>query len=375
MKRVVALFSLFALLTAFTCENEPLDDDIIIDNGGEINTDILGVWNLVEFDVETSTTTNFNGTEVSSDVQIFSTSADYTVNFTESTFTTNGGYSYSSLVIVNGMEIPNDPVTLTNVSGNGTYGVSGNEMTVNGQFFEFSLDGVDSSVFGEDQTLQFQISEDGQTLTFLQNETQIASDPTTGAETTSVIEGFSVWTRDFIDDTCTAEAATNAAAEAFNEDSTNEDLCNAYRQALLDQIEECGDDGSLQAILNDLSDCAAVTSSGELRVRAGTLTIEFVQQTVSFDGGIITVEGISAQGGYEIYFQVAEGDTGTDVFQNFVLTLNGTEFFPSTQGFEDFTSDTTISSGNILQATFFGIVESEEGADLSLTQGLADLTY
>lgn len=375
MKRVVALFGLFTLLTAFTCENEPLDEDIIIDNGGEVNIDILGEWNLVEFDVETSTTANLNGTEVSSDVQIFSTSADYTVNFTESTFTTNGGYSYSSLVIVNGTEIPNDPVTLTNVSGNGTYGVNGNEMTVNGQFFEFSLDGVDSSVFGEEQTLQFQISADGETLTFLQNETQIANDPTTGAETTSVIEGFSVWTRGTTNEICTAQAATNAAAEAYNEDNTNTELCNAYRDALQAQIDECGDDGSLQAILNDLGDCSVVASSGDLRVRVGTLTIEFVQQTVSFNGGIITVEGTSAQGGYEIYFQVTEGDTGTDVFQNFVLTLNGTEFFPSTQGFEDFTSDTTMSSGNILQATFFGVVESEEGADLSLTQGLADLTY
>ncbi len=376
MKKVFALLSLFILLTAFTCENEALDEDILANNGAASNTELLGEWNLVEFEVETSTTSELNGTEFSSDVQIFSTAADYTVNFTADMFTTNGSYSYSSLVVVNGTEIPNDPTTLSNVSGNGTYAIEGNEMTVEGQFFEFNLDGVDSSVFGEEQTLLFQISADGQTLTLIQNETQTTNDPTSGLETTSVIEGFSVWTRGTItEDTCPEEEGTTAAADAYNADTTNQELCNAYREALEAQIAECGDDGSLQAILDELGDCSVASANGELRVTAGTLAIEFVDQTVTLDGGIITVEGVSAQGSYEIYFQVAEGDTGTDVLQNFVLTLNGTAFFPSTQGFEDFTSETTVSSNNVLQATFFGIVENADGGDLSLTQGVADLTY
>ena len=376
MKKVFALFCLFTLLTAFTCENEPLDEDVLANNGATANTELLGEWNLVEFEVETSTTTEVNGTQLSSDIQIFSTATDYTVNFTADTFTTNGSYSYSSLVVVNGMEIPNEPTTLSNVSGNGTYSINGNEMTVDGQFFEFELEGVDSSVFGEEQTILFQISADGQSLTITQNENQTTTDEATGFETTSAIESFSVWTRGITDDdSCPEEESTNAAAEAYNADTENEGLCNTYREALLAQIDACGDDGSLQAILDELGDCSVATGNGELRVTAGTLTIEFVDQTVTLEGDVITVEGVSAQGNDEIYFQVTEGDTGTDVFQNFVLTLNGTEFFPSTQGFEDFTSDTTVSSNNVLQATFFGIVENADGGDLSLTQGVADLTY
>ena len=116
-------------------------------------------------------------------------------------------------------------------------------------------------------------------------------------------------------------------------------------------------------------------SNGDLRVTTGTLVIDFTTQSIETDNGVITVNGTSSSGSYSIYFQVTEGETGTDVLQNFKLTLNETEYLPSTQGVEDFTSNTTVNSGNILQATFYGLVVNNDNGTLSLTQGVADLTY
>lgn len=376
MKKLFPLLCLFTLLFAFTCEDEPLDFDVESSNNNT-DSELIGEWNLSSFDISVSTTTNFQGQEISSDIEIYSTTVDYELDFTQNNFNTNGSYSYIADVTANGISVPTESYTLNNVNGSGSYSVSGNEMTVDGSFFEFTFEGMDFAELDGEQTANFEITNNGQTLTFSQNETTNEIDATTGAEITSSVVSTSVWTRDTVTNTCNAEAETSAAATAYNQDNTNEDLCIAYKEALENQISECGDaNGNLQDILDDLGDCSAGSASGgTLRVTTGTLPIEFTQQSISIEDGLITVEGVSAGGSYEIYFQITEGDTGTDVFQNFVLTLNGTEYFPSTQGFEDFTSNTSVSSGNVLQATFFGIVESGAGADLSLTQGVVDMTY
>ncbi|WP_439152623.1 hypothetical protein [Winogradskyella sp.] len=372
MKKLFPLLCLFTLLFAFTCEDEPLDFDA---ESFDADPELLGEWNLISFDASVSTSTNFQGQQIESDVEINSTTVDYTLNFTQSNFNTNGSYSYIADVTANGIDIPAEPYTLTDVNGNGSYSVSGNEMTIDGSFFEFSFEGMDFAELQGEQTVTFQITDNGQTLTFSQNDTTTETDPT-GATVTSFQVSTSVWSRSTVSNTCDAEAETNAAATAYNQDNTNEDLCIAYKNALENQIAECGDtNGSLQDIIDELGDCSVSTAGGTLKVTTGTLPIEFTQQTISIEDGLITVEGVSAGGSYEIYFQITEGDTGTDVLQNFVLTLNGTEYFPSTQGFDDFTSDTTVSTGNVLQATFFGLVESSGGADLNLTQGVVDVTY
>lgn len=199
MKKFLALFCLFSLLTAFTCENEPLGDELDASsntNNNDNNPDLLGTWNLLEFDATVSSTTNFQGQVISSDVAILSTDADYIVNFTNTNFTTDGSYSYTADVTANGINIPGEPYTLNNVMGSGTYSVDGNEMTVDGSFFEFTFDGMDFEQLQGEQTVNFQISDDGQTLTFFQDETTTETDVATGSTTTSVISSSSSWSRE-----------------------------------------------------------------------------------------------------------------------------------------------------------------------------------
>ncbi|MBR9847304.1 MAG: hypothetical protein GYB35_14915, partial [Algicola sp.] len=156
------------------------------------------------------------------------------------------------------------------------------------------------------------------------------------------------------------------------------DLCNAYKAALQNQITVCGDpNGSLQNIIDSLGDCSSATSSGTLSVTTGTLNIQFIANSAVLNSGVVFVSGNNTEQGanYFIEFEVPEGTTGVDVMQNFKLTLNGGEYFPNTDGFDDFTNTITVNSNGVIQGTFGGIVTRLDGADLSLSQGICDLEY
>ncbi|MCB0398508.1 MAG: hypothetical protein KDD26_02600 [Winogradskyella sp.] len=192
MKKLSVLLCLFTLFFAFTCENEPLDFDA---ESSQTDTDLIGDWILEEFNVQVSTTTDFQGQVISSDIDVYSTTVDYTLNFTESNFTTNGSYSYVADIVANGMNVEGEPYTLEDVSGSGSYSVNGNEMTIDGSFFEFSFEGMDFAELSGEQTATFEISDNGQTLVFSQDETTTETDAATGLTTTSTQVSSSVWTR------------------------------------------------------------------------------------------------------------------------------------------------------------------------------------
>lgn len=177
----------------------------------------------------------------------------------------------------------------------------------------------------------------------------------------------------------TIVVATAEAEAAYNADSTNSDLCNAYKTALETQILVCGDsNGNLQAIIDGLGDCTTiVVTTGTLSVTAGTLNIQFIANSAVLNSGVVFVNGNNTEQGanYFIEFEVPEGTTGVDVMQNFKLTLNGGEYFPNMDGFDDFTNTIAVNSDGVIQGTFGGIVTRTDGADLSLSQGIVDLEY
>lgn len=192
MKKLSVLLCLFTLFFAFTCENEPLDFDV---ESSQTDSDLLGDWSLVEFSVQVSTSTDFQGQVISSDIDIYSTTVDYALNFTGSNFTTSGGYSYVADIVANGMNVEGEPYTLENVSGSGSYSVNVNEMTIDGSFFEFSFEGMDFAELSGEQTATFEISDNGQTLVFSQDDTTTETDSATGLTTTSTQVSSSVWVR------------------------------------------------------------------------------------------------------------------------------------------------------------------------------------
>jgi hypothetical protein len=181
------------------------------------------------------------------------------------------------------------------------------------------------------------------------------------------------------DDCEAAENATNLAEVNFNNatDENYYDYCVSYKLALQNQILMCGDaDGSIQAIIDGLDCTQASPSGGSITLVAGTLPITFDIITVVVENGIIKVTGeTSSASNYSVYFEVEEGATGTDIINDtFELTLTST-FFPSTQGFEDYTSTIDTNTSGALTGSFWGVVTNADGGDLSLTSGVIDITY
>ncbi len=196
MKKLGILFSIFMLLTAFTCENEPLEGDFVseeIDNNDNNNNNasLVGTWALVEFNADITSTTTFDGGEFVLDFSTELVSADYNLVFTETDYTVSGDYELMSTTIVNG-EL-NDSYTdaYTDVFGEGVYSTNGNVMTINGSFLDFEVDGMPAAVDDVDQDADFTLSADGQTLTFFQDEEQLQEDNNLDAST--VINSSSVW--------------------------------------------------------------------------------------------------------------------------------------------------------------------------------------
>lgn len=180
------------------------------------------------------------------------------------------------------------------------------------------------------------------------------------------------------DDCDAATTLTEEAEIAFNNANEDDytDLCNAYKTALLNKINACGDDGSIQAIINDLGDCAAALDV-EISVTAGTLLIEFDMVEVVVNGNILEVTGqTSAANNYMIYFEVEQGATGENIIDStFVLSLIS-DFFPSTNPAPfDFLSSITTNDPGVLIGTFGNVVTNADGGDLSLSSGVINIMY
>jgi len=192
--------------------------------------------------------------------------------------------------------------------------------------------------------------------------------------------GTSVWARigdAVIVDDCDLQAATDAAATAYNNDTSDATLCNAYKTALQNQITECGDtNGSLQAIVDDLGECTPVVADVEITLTAGTLPIEFDEVTVEVVGTTLQVTGESSISSYSIYFEVEDGVTGAGVIDGtFEVTLTST-FYPSELDAPfDFVSEITVNETGTLTGSFYGVVTNAGGGDLNLYSGDISITY
>lgn len=171
--------------------------------------------------------------------------------------------------------------------------------------------------------------------------------------------------------------ATFEAMQDFDSATTENyvQMCTAYKLALQNQIQACGDaDGSLQAIIDHLGDCTDITGivTGEITVTAGTLNIVFDLLSVEQDGNLLKISGeTSASNDYTIYFEVEENMQGENIFQNFEIVLI-TTYFPMEP---NFMNNVTTNTSGTLTGTFSGVVENNDGGQLNLTNGNFDLSY
>ena len=258
--KLASVFILSIFFTTFySCENEPLDGfDFTNENS------LLGTWTMASFNATVNTTTDFAGTIIESDFVIESENPNYDLTFLPSTFTTSGSYGYVANITVNG-QTSTQNLSVDNVAGSGNYTTNGSEITTDGSFVSYEFQGMDLSDVAGEQTAPYTISADGQTLTFTQSTTQ--TDGANGATTNSTSVSTSVWTKVGSSNNTTCADATAFATTAetqYSADTSNENLCNAYKSALQNQITACGDaNGELQSIIDGLGDCNQVNNITE----------------------------------------------------------------------------------------------------------------
>lgn len=192
MKKLSFLFSLFILLTAFTCENESLDSDLtnqefeVSDN----NSSLIGSWMLVDMNADITSESSFQGIEFVSQFSVEIVESDYVLVFEESDYTVSGDYELMVSSTFDG-DTTTYTDSYTNVEGLGTYSTNGNIMTVDGSFIEFDFDGMPMEADQGEQSVEYTLSADGQTLTFNQDEVQNVNEG--GVMSTTSVISTSVW--------------------------------------------------------------------------------------------------------------------------------------------------------------------------------------
>lgn len=190
IKYLTFLFLAFSVFTYQSCDNETLEGEFGTDTGNTDPAGLVGDWEMVSFEAETTTNSNYLGQAISVNGVITGSDFDYVVTFTEDAYTTNGSYTLSAVFYMAGMEMENGSETYSNVSGSGTYTTENGTMTISDPFFTFEFQGMDLSEFGGQQTTDYNLSNDGQILTLSQNET--INETVNGVETTTQINSTTV---------------------------------------------------------------------------------------------------------------------------------------------------------------------------------------
>ena len=191
--------------------------------------------------------------------------------------------------------------------------------------------------------------------------------------------------QDIIDDLDCGEACI-AAQETAEEaqiifdavDPLDEDAfiaaCADYSLALQDVIDLCGDaDGSLLTIVQELGDCSPPEPPGPLEVTIDGVFTNFNTAEVIVDGSTLNILAEDLDTGDTFVFNVVLLQTGVDVLQDEIMTLNLVDHFPLTSGETPFTNNVTINDGSQLTGTFSGSMEAADGTIIVLTNGTFDI--
>lgn len=183
MKFLQFFFALSLVLFFASCTD---DDDITT------NDELIGTWEATFFDANIDSSTELNGIFNTSNSAISSSNLNYRLTFTENEFTTEGSYDITVVSSTEGMVFNTTNSSLTDVMGDGTYTVDGDQITTMGPFFTFEANGMSGAAGDEGQTATFEINSNGE-LIFTQDEEMTSTN--SGVTTTSIIRSNSTWQR------------------------------------------------------------------------------------------------------------------------------------------------------------------------------------
>lgn len=175
--------------------------------------------------------------------------------------------------------------------------------------------------------------------------------------------------------------ATDAAQAAYLTATPSNQVarCNAYKTALQNEINGCGDEsGDLQNLIDGLN-CTASTTTGTLSMNLGSAPLVFDEITVTTTGTTRHIHGEKSNTtSYEIDFDVEVGQTGANKINNFQLRVFShtyTPMIPSAFG-NDWASNITVNSSTSVVGTFHGELESATATNIQdLLSGVINITF
>jgi hypothetical protein len=182
---------------------------------------------------------------------------------------------------------------------------------------------------------------------------------------------------------CAENVSITLIAKQEFENATNvnkNSLCNAYKAALQNEINSCGDtNGQLLLTINDLNDCVINSiSPSKISVTVGQYAKIFNKDlTINLIGTTRKIKAFNNAVPSEfVSFELLQGDSGQNKITNFVIHLSNKDYtvLPLNEG-GIWSTNISINTANRILGTFSGYVTSiETGADLDLTAGSIDLT-
>jgi len=196
MRKVLYLLSMFTLLTAFMCEDEPVDEalsGVTTNPTNPTTATIVGDWELSSLDYNGVSETQFMGQTITANFDGSSANENYTLSLnSDGTFTGSGSYDITLVTTTSGIS-----QTTTNTlqsTTDGTYTATATTFTSSANLIDIQLDGTMQQPNTAGGTVDYVLSNNGQTLTFSSTTTDNFSQPG-GISVTISITNTSVFTR------------------------------------------------------------------------------------------------------------------------------------------------------------------------------------
>ncbi|KPM30415.1 Hypothetical protein I595_3436 [Croceitalea dokdonensis DOKDO 023] len=177
MKPLKYLLLTCLIATFISCDNDE-------DTTAAVNPEsIVGTWSLSALEADVNLTSSFANLPISSNTRSVGENFDYTVVFTENTYTAEGSYDIVTTGTVNGLPIDTDRQTITDASETGTYSLSNGSIEFGGELFDLASSELELGEFTGDQALNIVFDSNGNLVMTQTLETTVEEEGITVATT------------------------------------------------------------------------------------------------------------------------------------------------------------------------------------------------
>ena len=148
MYRVIPI--LFSLVFFVSCSDDdsdttPVDQDTLI-----------GTWEMISLNVDTDISGTFAEVPVTSTTSSVGENFDYTIVFTETTYSATGSYDVVTTGSVNGVPLDEERETVTDANERGTYEFVDGELVIDGELID--IEEANSELEGAELDSNFEVT-------------------------------------------------------------------------------------------------------------------------------------------------------------------------------------------------------------------------